>query len=188
MCYPSCRQKQKRKKHKDTSFMPETIPFSEFSSMKYFCPASDEGSHPEIVCPSCGNRQMISPLGSYVRRQVSGSDLTKIMRYRCLDPTCPRKTFSALRHPFLPVLRHKLCTLRKIAELSQKYSKAAISKASGLTWGVVKRAISRGRQILEWMKNEASAAAWGASPCLSPANMWGSFTRSLSVFLFPERT
>ncbi len=168
--------------------MSETILFSAVSAKQNFCQASDESFSPEIVCPSCGNRHMISSLGSYERRQVPGSGLTKIMRYRCLDPVCPRKTFSALPHPFLPVLRHKLCTLRKIAELSQKHSKAAIAKASGLTWGVVRRAISRGRQICEWMKNEAPAAAWGQSPCLSPSNLWVSFTRSLSVFLFPDRT
>ncbi len=56
----------------------------------------------DIVCPKCGH-SMYRRHGCYVRKGFHApkgcvAPLVKVCRYRCLNPACPRRTFSILPH------------------------------------------------------------------------------------------
>jgi hypothetical protein len=44
--------------------------------------------------------------GTYRRAHPEQDITVRVQRYRCKVPFCPRVTFSVLRQPFLPIVRH----------------------------------------------------------------------------------
>lgn len=137
----------------------------------------------QVVCPTCGERHCHIKHGFYKRYLFTGNDCIKIQRYRCLNSSCPRCTFSCLPHPFLPIIRLPLCVLFAIVDMVENAQAtiAGVARACGRTWATVRRALDTGGRLRRWMRSE------GAVPCLNPARDWSAFTRAFSFAFFPGR-
>ncbi len=103
------------------------------------------------MCPVCGEKYKTIKYGFYDRFvvdpvlrcfQFNVQDKIHIQRYLCRNSKCKRKTFSILPFPYLRFIRHSLAFLILVLELATEQGKSLywISKKSGRSWKVVKRA------------------------------------------------
>lgn len=142
-----------------------------------------------VLCPSCGERHCFIKHGFYHRYLFTGDETTKIQRYRCLNPSCSRCTFSCLPHPFLPIIRWPLCALMAVLSLLEQPNEtiASVGRSCGKSWATIQRAARTAQRLRQWLAQEARAALWGPSLCLGPKQTWPSFTHALSFAFFPGR-
>lgn len=145
-----------------------------------------EKQAPEVVCPVCGERHRLIKHGFYRRYLFSGDETIRIQRYRCYNGRCPRRTFSILPHPLLPVWRVPLCFLLTLLALHEGSGHAinALARATATTWSTLRRRIAAARRLRSWLAAESRAGTWGASPCLAPHRFWSGFTQGLSHAFF----
>jgi hypothetical protein len=141
-----------------------------------------------IVCPQCGERRCLIKWGFYRRYLFAGDDTVMIQRIGCLNRRCPRRTFSVLPHPLLPVLRVPLCFLLTLLTMHQRgCTIAQLVRKSGKSWPVVRRCLAAAGRVQTFLQKEAATILGTASPCLQAAACWTAFTRALSWALFPKR-
>lgn len=148
-----------------------------------------KGQIAEVLCPKCSERHRVTKYGFYFRYLFTGSEMTAIQRYCCGNRECPRRTFSILPHPFLPILRVPLCFLMTLLEIRGKQGRTVSSLAAviGSTWSTVRRNLRRAAAVGEWFSREQEVALWGPSPCLDPRLHWTAFTQAFSWAFFPDR-
>lgn len=138
----------------------------------------------ENVCPSCGERHLLIKWGFYARYLFDGEDMIRVQRFRCLNSSCPRATFSTLPHPLLPIVRLPLCFLLSLLALHQEgHPVAELARESGKSWSVVRRSVVLAKRIKTVLKNEFEQML----PCLHPAVAWTVFTHAFSYAIFPKR-
>jgi len=135
----------------------------------------------DIICPGCGERLRIFKWGFYWRYLFSGQERTKIQRYKCRNPQCPRCTFSVLPRPLLPILRHPICFYLALLAMQRKGVKIA-SLANTCKHGrtVIRRCLKRARQIEAFLKNELK----NRYPCCTTPS-WTTFCHIFFWALFP---
>lgn len=141
----------------------------------------------EIKCPECGERVRIWGHGSYGRYALCGANRVGVPRFRCLQPRCPRKTFSILPFPFLRIVRHSLCTLMVLAMMfsqAQK-SKSAWARELAIERRSLDRALAKGTEVMAWFEREATVARWGRWPPHRPDPNWTAFTQAFSHHFYP---
>jgi hypothetical protein len=161
-----------------------------FTSMLFFLSEIAKENHNQApTCPVCGERICIAKNGFYLRYLFGSFEMLPIQRYCCGNPLCPRKTFSCLPHPFLPLIRLPLCVLKAILDMVQdlKMTIAAVARACRMEWSRIYKALKTGRRLFGWMKKEAAAASWGPSACFDPDKHWQEFTLSVSYAFYPHR-
>jgi hypothetical protein len=143
----------------------------------------------EILCPKCGERHRVTKYGFYSRYLFSGGELTAIQRHCCGNRECPRRTFSILPHPFLPILRVSLCFLMMLLEVREREGQTVSHLAAviGSTWSTVRRMLRRAAVVRQWFSREQEVALWGPSPCFDPRLHWTAFTQAFSWAFFPDR-
>ncbi len=141
-----------------------------------------------IVCPECGERHRLIKWGFFSRYLFDGDATIQIQRIRCLNTQCPRVTFCALPHPFLPVLRVPLCFLLTLLSMHQKGRPVAeLARKSGKSWPVIRRCLSMASRLQSFLQNEAETILGIVSPGLQPGSSWTAFTHALSWAFFPKR-
>lgn len=139
----------------------------------------------DVVCPQCGERRLIIKWGCYHRYLFDGDQAAAIQRFRCLNRSCSRFTFSVLPHPFLPVLRVPLCFLLALLSLHQKgHSIARLAREAGKRWAVIRRCLTVAYRVKAFLKNEFADIG---SPCLQPTLVWTAFAQRFSWAFFPNR-
>jgi len=113
----------------------------------------------------------------------------RIQRYRCKVPHCPRVTFSVLRHPFLPIVRHFYQTILFCQSLfsESQVTQAEGARRLGVTRGVVKRLCALVARVIPWLDHEKKIAAWGPDPTIQSDQFWVDFTRDFSQSFYPWR-
>jgi hypothetical protein len=153
------------------------------------CESKDkDGQSGPIQCPACGSCVGHTKHGYYSRYMPDGKDVVSVPRFKCHNRACPKVTFSILPFPFLPWVGHRLCFLLGLVDvLSASWSVRRASRDLGLTRGVIRRALKRGRQVVEWFSIERHRSRWGSSPCRSPAEHWTAFTQAFSCAIFPTQ-
>lgn len=141
-----------------------------------------------VACCWCNNKINFIKYGSYHRYGFAHGERIKIQRYLCKHDRC-RRTFSILPHPFLRITRITLCMLTCMMQLlDQQLPIAQIGRQLGLTRSVIKGVIKKGRQVLEWLDQEAQAEpSWAPSPCLDPGRHWSDFIRMFAAKFYPKR-
>ena len=141
-----------------------------------------------IACHWCNNQVNIIKYGTYKRYGFSGQELIKIQRYLCKHDQC-RRTFSILPHPFLRITRLTLCMLTTLMQLlDQQIPIAKICRRLGITRSMADWATKKGRDILQWIDQEAKTEpTWGPSPCLDPPGHWSDFIRMFAMKFYPKR-
>jgi ribosomal protein S27AE len=138
-----------------------------------------------VICPQCGERQLVIKWGSYRRYLFCDDETVTIQRFRCLNRHCSRCTFSVLPHPFLPVLRVPLCFLRALLSLhGEGCSIARLAREAGKRWAVIRRFLTLADSVKAFLKREFTDIG---SPCLKPAIVWTEFTQRFSWAFFPNR-
>lgn len=139
----------------------------------------------DIICPQCGERQLVIKWGCYRRYLFNDDQTATIQRFRCLNRHCSRYTFSVLPHPFLPVMRVPLCFLLALLSLHQKgCSIARLARKAGKRWAVIQRCLSMASRVKTFLNNEFTDSG---SPCLQPTIIWTAFTQRFSWAFFPNR-
>lgn len=141
----------------------------------------------EVKCPECGERNRIWGHGSYQRYALAASHQVTVPRFRCLQPRCPRNTFSILPFPFLRIVRHSLCTLMVLAmTLSHgQKSKSAWARELGIGRRSLDRALTKATHVMAWFEREATVARWGRWPPHRPESHWTAFTQAFSHRFYP---
>jgi len=150
---------------------------------------SDENANPksDIRCPLCGEMLRICRWGHYWRYRFEGDDRFAVQRYGCLNPGCPRKTFSIPPHPYLQTCRIPLCLLMAVY-LKHKAEKQNINRCARYldrTWNTAKRVLTLAYRLLNWFVHESSAGAIPMFPCLD--HSWPAFIRAYSYAFCPDR-
>jgi len=150
---------------------------------------SEENSNPkaDIRCPLCGERLRICRYGHYWRYRFEDNGRLAIQRYGCLNPGCPRRTFSIPPHPYLPFCRIPLCLLMAVL-IKHRVKKHTINRCArylDLSWHTAKRALASAYRLLNWFIHESTAGAITLIPCLK--HTWPAFTRAYSYAFFPDR-
>jgi hypothetical protein len=150
---------------------------------------SDVNSNPkaDIRCPLCGERLRICRYGHYWRYRFEDDGQVAVQRYGCLNPYCPRQTFSIPPHPYLPICRIPLCLLMVVLILHRvkKYSISRCARFLNLGWNTAKRALASAYRLVNWFVDESAAGAIPPIPCLE--HTWPYFTRAYSYAFFPDR-
>jgi len=143
----------------------------------------------EVVCPVCGERIEWIRYGYYTRYLFSGEERIDIQRYLCQNPKCPRRTFSLLPYPLLPILRVSLCFILVILAKYEggEGNIGTLGRASGKKWGVIRRGVTRARQVRQWVKNEWADLFLETSTHIRQAMYWNEIIRSFSWAIFPVR-
>ena len=141
----------------------------------------------EVKCPECGERDRIWGHGSYQRYALAASHQVAVPRFRCLQPRCPRNTFSILPFPFLRVVRHSLCTLMVLAVMFSQAQKSKSAWARELAIGrrSLHRALAKATAVRVWFEREVTVALWGRWPPHRPASHWTAFTQAFSHRFYP---
>jgi len=141
----------------------------------------------DIRCPLCGEKRRICRYGHYWRYRFESDDRFAVQRYGCLNPGCPRRTFSIPPHPYLPVCRIPLCLLMAllISYKSGKYSVSRCAMWIKRSWNTAKRAVISASRIVDWFVYESRAGTIPLCPCLD--HTWPAFTRAYSYAFFPAR-
>jgi len=140
-----------------------------------------------VKCPECGERDRIWGHGSYQRYALAASHQVAVPRFRCLQPRCPRKTFSILPFPFLRVVRHSLCTLMVLATLfvNGPTNKSARARELGIGRRSFNRALAKATDVMGWFEREAAVARWGRWPPHRPDSDWTALTQAFSHRFYP---
>ncbi len=140
-------------------------------------------------CPHCAT-SIIIRYGTYLRSHPEEScGQVAVQRYFCKHPNCPRKTFSFLPFPFLPIVRHFYQTLLLLHCLYnvQNSTQAATARQLNVTRGIVKRlGIFCGR-FIPWLDKEKEFADWGTGSGEISVALWADFTRDFSQTFYPSR-
>jgi hypothetical protein len=150
---------------------------------------SDENanSKADIRCPLCGERLRICRYGHYLRYRFEDDGRLAVQRYGCLNPGCPRRTFSIPPHPYLPFCRIPLCLLMAVL-INHRVNKHTINRCARYlkcSWHAAKRAFTSALRLINWFLRESSAGAIPLTPCLE--HTWPAFTRAYSYAFFPDR-
>ena len=150
---------------------------------------SEQNANPkaDIRCPLCAERLRICRYGYYWRYRFEDDDRFAVQRYGCLNPGCPRRTFSIPPHPYLPICRIPLCLLMAvlIKYRLKKYTVSQCARLLNRSWNTAKRALTSASRLLNWFMHESSAGAIPMIPCLD--HTWPAFTRAYSYVFFPAR-
>jgi len=150
---------------------------------------SEENTNPkaDIRCPLCGERLRICRYGHYWRYRFESDDRFAVQRYGCLNPACPRRTFSIPPHPYLPICRIPLCLLMAllINHQSGRYSVSRCARWIKRSWNTAKRAVTSASRLVHWFVYESRAGTIALIPCLD--HTWAAFTRAYSYAFFPAR-
>lgn len=143
---------------------------------------------PRIRCPICG-KALFTRNGTYRRAHPEQGIEVRVQRYRCKVPFCPRVTFSVLRQPFLPIVRHFYQTILFCQSLfaESQLTQAEGARRLGVTRGVVKRLCALVARVIPWLDHEKKIAAWGPDPTIHPDQFWVDFTRDFSQSFYPWR-
>jgi hypothetical protein len=143
----------------------------------------------EILCPKCGERHRVTKYGFYFRYLFTGGEMTAIQRYCCGNRECPRRTFSILPHPFLPILRVSLCFLITLLDVREKEGRTVtrLAAITGSTWSTIRRMLCTAVAVRQWLSREQEVALWRPSPCLNPQLHWTVYTQAFSWAFFPNR-
>ena len=141
-----------------------------------------------IACHWCNNQNNIIKYGRYKRYGFSGQERIKIQRYLCKHDQC-RRTFSILPHPFLRITRFPLCMLTALLQLlDQQIPIAEICRRLGLPRSMAYWAIRKGRDLLDWIDQEAKTEpTWAPFPCIDPPAHWSEFVRMFAMKFYPKR-
>lgn len=150
--------------------------------------SAGNNKEPHHRCPRCDNT-LVTRHGTYPRTHPETSVQVRVQRYRCKSPFCPRVTFSVLRHPFLPIVRHFYQTILYCRSLfaESRLSQAEAARRLGATRGVVKRLRALVARVVPWLDHEKKIAAWGPDPTVQPEQLWADFTRDFSQSFYPWR-
>lgn len=141
-----------------------------------------------VACHWCNNRENIIKYGKYHRYGFSGQERIEIQRYLCKHDRC-RRTFSILPHPFLRITRISLCLLISLLQLlDQKTPISLIVEQFGVPRSTLYWLIRKGRDILDWIDQEAQGeVGWAPSPCMDPAAHWSDYIRMFAMKFYPKR-
>jgi len=142
---------------------------------------------PDIRCPLCGEQLRICRYGHYWRYRFEDDGRMAVQRFGCLNPGCPRRTFSIPPHPYLPICRIPLCLLLVVLILHRvkKYNINRCARFLDLSWNTAKRALTSASRLLNWFMHESAAGAIPPIPCLEYT--WPAFVRAYSYAFFPDR-
>ena len=153
----------------------------------YLAETARENDTGPVACVWCNNRINFIKHGTY-RRFDFVDELAKIQRWLCKDDRCGR-TFSIPPHPFLRISRFSLCVFNELlAMLDRAMSIAEIARRLRIGWAAARRAVEKAREVAEWLRLEARAAApWSPSPCMDPGGRWSDFIRMFAAKFYPKR-
>ncbi len=141
-----------------------------------------------VHCPRCATTLIIRH-GTYLRAHPEEPVQVAVQRYLCKSPLCPRKTFSVLPYPLLPMIRHfyKTLLLCHLLHSQRHRTQAATARQLGVTRGVVKRLSIFCRRLVPWLKHEQVIADWGPDPTANSGALWPDFCRDFSQAFYPKR-
>lgn len=140
-----------------------------------------------VRCPFCSMRRF-NAHGSYARYHPEHHELITIKRYLCKVKSCPVKTFSILPVPLLRIVRHTYRKLKLVYDLQKAgMNQASVSRAAGLSRGVIKRLFGLCPRFFLWLRHEQGIADWGLDFQASPCRAWASFIRDFSHAFYPAR-
>ena len=142
----------------------------------------------KILCPYCSTSFTIR-YGFYYRAYPQKSIQVSIQRYRCNSPKCPRKTFSVLPYPFLPILRHFYHTLLFCYSLyrNSKLTQADGARKMSMPRGTFKRLRTFCKRFIPWFDGEREIACWNLHSNVVLSSSWADFTRYFSQSFYPKR-
>lgn len=153
------------------------------SLISFLSEITRENNSSIIQCSHCGNRDCFTKWGHY-SRYLFNDELINIQRYRCYNDLCPRKTFSILPHPFLPIERASVCMLMYVLTMSEQgNSIAQIARNTDNTWSRIQRWLSKALSLKNWLKKECGQIC----SCFYRVADWFSFTRNFSWSFYPAR-
>ena len=140
-----------------------------------------------VACQWCNNQDNLIKYGTYRRYDFSGQQI-RIQRYLCKRDLCKR-TFSILPHPFLRFTRFTLCMLSAMVQLiDQQVGIAQACRRLGLCRSMAYWAMNKGRDILQWIDQEAKAdSVWAPCPCMDAPGLWSDFVRMFAMKFYPKR-
>ena len=155
------------------------------SWLSILCSCHNANHKSDIRCPQCGERLRLCRNGHYWRYRFEGDDRIAVQRFGCLNPGCPRQTFSIPPHPYLPVCRIPLCLLMAVLVLHRvkEYTISQCARFLNRSWNTAKRALTSAFRLLDWFVLESTADAIPQIPCL--AHAWPAFTRAYSYAFLP---
>lgn len=153
------------------------------SLISFLSKITRENSSSTIQCSHCGNSHCYTKWGHY-SRYLFDDELINILRYRCDNDQCPRKTFSILPRPFLPIVRASVSMLMYVlTRAEQGVNIAQIARETGSTWSRTQRWVSKAGLIRNWLKKEYGSTV----ACRCQASNWPAFTRDFSWTFYPAR-
>jgi len=150
--------------------------------------SAGNNKEPHHRCPHCHNTLVIR-YGTYPRAHPEQAVQVRVQRFLCKSPLCPRVTFSVLRHPFLPIVRHFYQTIFYCQSLfaANRLTQAEGARRLGVGRGVVKRLRTLVARVVPWLDHERNIATWGPDPTSRPDQCWLDFTRDFSHSFYPWR-
>jgi hypothetical protein len=142
----------------------------------------------QVRCSRCATTLIIRH-GTYFRADPVRPTLVKIQRYLCKSPECPRRTFSVLPFPLLPIVRHTFGThiIGYVLGNALRRPQSIVSGLLEITRGRTKRLSEFCREFIPWFYHEAKIADWGTNLLQDPARFWADFTRDFSQRFYPAR-
>ena len=157
------------------------------SWLSILCSGEKANPKADIRCPLCGERLRICRWGYYKRYRFDSDERFAVQRFGCLNPACPRRTFSIPPHPYLPICRIPLCLLMAvlIRYRAEKHTINRCGRFLNRTWRTAKRALTSAARLLDWFVKQSTAEAIEPIPCSDHA--WPAFTRAYSYAFFPDR-
>jgi hypothetical protein len=160
-------------------------PFSWMFMVPVRAPKAKKNLQPDIRCPQCNERYRIVRYGRYWRYRYESHERMAVTRYACRNPDCPRRTFSVLPHPYLPLVRMPLCLLLAVYRQHVAEQQAINHLARKLRhgWNTVRRAVCLAGRILQWCGRELCAQAMPLWPCHK--DRWPAFSRAYSYAFLP---
>lgn len=141
---------------------------------------------PQINCPCCATSLTIR-YGFYQRAHPFKEGQISIQRYRCNLPECPRKTFSVLPYPFLPILRHFYHTVLFCHVSCSRLSQADGARKMKMHRGTYVRLRGFCDKFFSWFDREKKVANWNLQRDVITSCSWADFTRYFSQHFYPNR-
>lgn len=140
-----------------------------------------------IHCPCCATSLNIR-YEFYQRVHPFKEGHISVQRYRCNTPECPRKTFSVLPYPLLPILRHFYHTLLFChVSCRKKLSQADGARKMKMHKGTYKRLRVFCDKFFPWFNREKKIAGWSLQSGVVTSCSWADFTRYFSQHFYPNR-
>lgn len=162
------------------------MPLSSALKIAYILLLAKPESPPEIRCPHCGERRRIASHGCYWRYRFEDNQKVAIPRHRCGCPACPRRTFSTLPYPLLPVIRLPAQVLIELLEMivqGLRIGTSACARWLERSWHTARRAWRFARAVAPWILAEHARGSFGSGG----ADSWIGFQRAFSHSFFPGR-